>query len=191
MSRSFRFKKANGSYFCDIFKTFHSHLFLLAKQWKFYLVSIAWIPATFHIEIFKKNNTWQNICIRHLHLNVKWNVSFVICVFFSFFFLPCLVYKTPGVTTGRGQNIFNCKYNSPPPSGKVCDVNVKDFKKCTQENNYSYHKSSPCVFIKMNRIYGWMPTFYNRTDNLPDRMPKQLKHRIVNETDPTEVNKNL
>lgn len=105
----------------------------------------------------------------------------------SFLFFFCLVYKTPGVTTGRGQNIFNCKYNSPPPSGKVCDVNVKDFKKCTQENNYSYHKSSPCVFIKMNRIYGWMPTFYNRTEDLPERMPKQLKHRIVNETDPTEV----
>lgn len=129
-------------------------------------------PVTFYIGIFKY--MWQNIeqCVWRL---------FCINLF------PRLVYKTPGVTTGRGQNIFNCKYNSPPPSGKVCDVNVKDFKKCTQENNYSYHKSSPCVFIKMNRIYGWMPTFYNRTEDLPERMPKQLKHRIVNETDPTEV----
>lgn len=98
------------------------------------------------------------------------------------------VYKTPGTTTGRGQNIFNCKYNSPPPPGKVCDVDIREFKKCTQENNYSYHKSSPCVFIKMNRIYGWVPEFINRTDNLPVKMPKQLKQRIVNETDPTEVN---
>lgn len=96
------------------------------------------------------------------------------------------VYKTPGVTTGRGQNIFNCKYNSPPPPGKVCDVNIKDFKKCTQENNYSYHKSSPCVFIKLNRIYGWVPEYINRTVDLPSNMPRQLKQRI-NETDPTEV----
>lgn len=99
------------------------------------------------------------------------------------------VYKTPGVTTGRGQNIFNCKYNQPPPPGKVCDVDIREFKKCTHENNYSYHKSSPCVFIKLNRIYGWVPTFYNRTDDLPRKMPKQLKHRIINETDPMEVRK--
>lgn len=96
------------------------------------------------------------------------------------------IYKTPGVTSGRGQNIFNCKYNQPPPPGKVCDVNIKDFKKCTQENNYSYHKSSPCVFIKLNRIYGWVPQFYNRTNELPAKMPRQLKQKI-NETDPMEV----
>lgn len=97
------------------------------------------------------------------------------------------IYKTPGVTTGRGQNIFNCKYNSPPPPGKVCDVNIKDFKKCTQENNYSYHKSSPCVFIKLNRIYGWVPEYYNNTNYLPNKMPRQLKQKI-NETDPQELN---
>lgn len=116
---------------------------------------------------------WSPMCVR------------VYVIFPSYFFR--IVYKTPGIQTGRGQNIFNCKYNSPPPPGKVCDVNIKDFKKCTQENNYSYHKSSPCVFIKMNRIYGWVPEYYNRTDNLPDKMPKQLKQRIVNETDATEV----
>lgn len=70
----------------------------------------------------------------------------------------------------------------------MCDVNIKDFKKCTQENNYSYHKSSPCVFIKLNRIYGWVPEFYNDTNNLPSKMPRQLKHKIANETDPMEVN---
>lgn len=102
------------------------------------------------------------------------------------FVLIIIVYKTPGVTTGRGQNIFNCKYNSPPPPGKVCDVNIKDFKKCTQENNYSYHKSSPCVFIKLNRIYGWVPQYFNNTNYLPNKMPRQLKQKI-NETDPQEV----
>lgn len=88
------------------------------------------------------------------------------------------VYKTPGLTTGRGQNIFNCKYASPPPPGKVCDVNIKDFDKCTQENNYSYHKNSPCIFLKLNKIYGWIPSYYNDTDNLPRNMPKQLVQKI-------------
>lgn len=104
-----------------------------------------------------------------------------------FSFLHKTVYKTPGTNTpGRGQNIFNCKYNSPPPPGKVCDVNIKDFKRCTQENNYSYHKSSPCVFLKLNKIYGWIPQYYNDTFNLPHNMPRQLIQKI-NATDPMEV----
>ena len=96
------------------------------------------------------------------------------------------VYKTPGLTSGRGQNIFNCKYTSPPPPGKVCDVNIKDFKKCTQENNYSYHKSSPCVFLKLNKIYDWIPDFFNDTQNLPERMPRSLVD-VISKTDPIEV----
>lgn len=97
------------------------------------------------------------------------------------------VYKTPGLNNpGRGQNIFNCKYNQPPPPGKVCDVNIKDFKKCTQENHYSYHKSSPCIFLKLNKVYGWIPEFYNRTDQLPINMPRHLV-QAINATDPMEV----
>lgn len=99
----------------------------------------------------------------------------------------CSVYKTPGLgLPGRGQNIFGCKYNMPPPPGKVCDVNIKEFRKCTQENYYSYHKSSPCIFLKLNKIYGWVPEFYNRTENLPAKMPRQLI-QTINQTDPMEV----
>lgn len=99
---------------------------------------------------------------------------------------PRAVYKTPGLTPGRGQNIFDCKYTMPPPPGQVCDVNIKDFDKCTQENNYSYHKSSPCIFLKLNKIYGWIPAFYNDTGNLPDKMPKSLRH-IIAQTNVQEV----
>lgn len=99
------------------------------------------------------------------------------------------VYKTPGLTSGRGQNIFNCKYTSPPPPGKVCDVNIKDFSHCTQENHYSYHKSSPCIFLKLNKIYGWVPEYYNDTSTLPKEMPQSLVEEIYNtsKTNPTEV----
>lgn len=99
------------------------------------------------------------------------------------------VYKTPGLTSGRGQNIFNCQYSSPPPPGKVCDVNIKSFQKCTQENNYSYHKNSPCIFLKLNKIYGWIPAFYNDTESLPAKMPKQLTEviRATKARNPLEV----
>jgi len=100
------------------------------------------------------------------------------------------VYKTPGLTSGRGQNIFNCQYSSPPPPGKVCDVNIKSFQKCTHENHYSYHKNSPCIFLKLNKIYGWIPAFFNDTENMPAKMPKQLIEviRATKARNPLELN---
>ncbi|XP_055685932.1 sodium/potassium-transporting ATPase subunit beta-2-like isoform X2 [Lutzomyia longipalpis] len=91
------------------------------------------------------------------------------------------VYKTPGLTPGRGQNIYNCDYQRPPPPGQVCDVEIKSWTPCTQENNYNYHKSSPCVFLKLNKIYGWIPEYYNDSHYLPDGMPQQLKDLVREE----------
>lgn len=87
-------------------------------------------------------------------------------------------YKTPGLTPGRGQNIYNCDFNSPPPPGQVCDVDIKAFSPCTQENHYSFHKSSPCIFLKLNKIFDWIPAYYNDTTQLPGNMPKELKEYI-------------
>uniref|UniRef100_U5EXA6 Putative sodium/potassium-transporting atpase subunit beta-2 n=1 Tax=Corethrella appendiculata TaxID=1370023 RepID=U5EXA6_9DIPT len=91
------------------------------------------------------------------------------------------VYKTPGLTPGRGQNIFNCDYQQPPPRGMVCDVDIKNWAPCTQENNYNYHRSAPCIFLKLNKIYGWIPEYFNDSSKLPSKMPTELKDYIKNE----------
>lgn len=88
------------------------------------------------------------------------------------------MYKTPGLTPGRGQNIYNCDYTQPPPPGQVCDVDIKNWAPCTQENNYNYHRSAPCIFLKLNKIYGWVPEYYNRSDELPEKMPRDLKEHV-------------
>lgn len=62
------------------------------------------------------------------------------------------VYRKPGLTPGRGQNIYNCDYNKPPNENQVCDVNVKNWDPCTLENHFNYHKSAPCIFIKLNKV---------------------------------------
>ncbi|TDG44891.1 hypothetical protein AWZ03_008699 [Drosophila navojoa] len=100
------------------------------------------------------------------------------------------VYKVPGLTPGRGQNIYNCDYNQPPPRGQVCDVDIKAWAPCTKENNYSYHKSSPCIFLKLNKIYDWRPDFYNNSQTLPADMPSSLKNHIseLEKTDPIKLN---
>uniref|UniRef100_A0A1A9ZFE8 Sodium/potassium-transporting ATPase subunit beta-2 n=1 Tax=Glossina pallidipes TaxID=7398 RepID=A0A1A9ZFE8_GLOPL len=94
----------------------------------------------------------------------------------------------PGLTPGRGQNIYNCDYNQPPPKGQVCDVDIKAWSPCTKENNYSYHKSSPCVFLKLNKIYDWIPEYYNDSSNLPNEMPLNLK-TYIGEMEKTQMHK--
>ncbi|PSN37797.1 Sodium/potassium-transporting ATPase subunit beta-2, partial [Blattella germanica] len=89
------------------------------------------------------------------------------------------MYRMPGLTPGRGQNIYNCDYDRPPNENQVCDVDVKNWFPCTQENHFNYHKSAPCVFIKLNKIYDWIPDYYNDTNHLPEKMPKQLKDHIL------------
>ena len=88
------------------------------------------------------------------------------------------MYRTPGFISGRGQNIFDCDYTSPPPIGQVCDVDIKIWSPCVQEYNYNFHRSAPCVFLNLNNINGWIPEFYNKSDSLPEKMPMELKDYI-------------
>lgn len=99
------------------------------------------------------------------------------------------VYKKPGLTPGRGQNIYNCDFDKLPGPGQVCDVNVKKFFPCIEENYFMYHQSSPCIFLKLNKIYGWKPEFYTNPNELPDDMPEHLKEeigRLASHSDPKE-----
>lgn len=90
-----------------------------------------------------------------------------------------IAYKTPGSISGRGQNIYNCDYGQEPPRGQVCDVDIKSWTPCTQENHYNYHRSAPCIFLKLNKIFGWIPQFFNDSNSLPGDMPLDLKAHIA------------
>ncbi|XP_047987641.1 sodium/potassium-transporting ATPase subunit beta-2-like [Leguminivora glycinivorella] len=88
------------------------------------------------------------------------------------------VYKQKGQTAGAGQNIFDCDWNRSPLPGKVCDVDIRSgYEPCTEENHFSFHKSSPCIFLKLNKIYGWRPEFYEPHE-LPADMPDDLQQHI-------------
>ncbi|XP_046989972.1 sodium/potassium-transporting ATPase subunit beta-2 [Schistocerca americana] len=89
-------------------------------------------------------------------------------------------YRKPGQSASIGQNIQTCSYDNEPADGKVCEVDVNDFAPCTEANNYNYPKSAPCIFLKLNKIFNWMPVFYNDTD-LPEKMPQDLKVHIREE----------
>ncbi|XP_014281487.1 sodium/potassium-transporting ATPase subunit beta-2 [Halyomorpha halys] len=95
-------------------------------------------------------------------------------------------YRKPGSTPGRGANIQSCDFDIPVAPGKVCGVDVKSWYPCTFENFYSYHYQAPCIFIKLNRVYGWKPEYYNDVEALPDEMPTTLKEFIRGEANKSE-----
>ncbi|XP_058808799.1 sodium/potassium-transporting ATPase subunit beta-2-like [Phymastichus coffea] len=90
-------------------------------------------------------------------------------------------YNKTGVGAHNQENRMICEYGKPPVQGKVCDVLVADWRPCTRSNSYNYHKSAPCIFLKLNKIFGWLPAFYNDTSTLPKNMPNDLKNHIASQ----------
>jgi sodium/potassium-transporting ATPase subunit beta len=87
------------------------------------------------------------------------------------------------------NNQKNCDFDAKPREGQVCKLDFKKFSMCTKENKYGYANASPCIFLKLNRIYGWEPEYYNDTESLPDTMPKSLVDEIksLNQSERNQV----
>ncbi|XP_071445291.1 sodium/potassium-transporting ATPase subunit beta-2-like [Hetaerina americana] len=100
------------------------------------------------------------------------------------------VYKHPEKLPGNGNNVQTCSYDNPPKPGNVCAVEMTDWEPCTSEMGYGYNNSSPCIFIKLNKIFQWVPEYYDDLSNLPAKMPESLKEAInVSVTnDPKTIN---
>lgn len=60
------------------------------------------------------------------------------------------------------------------------------WEECSPDKFFNYHRNAPCIFLKLNRIYGWIPDYYNDPHDLPEDMPQQLKDHIVS-VKPEEV----
>jgi sodium/potassium-transporting ATPase subunit beta len=71
-----------------------------------------------------------------------------------------------------------CDFDSKPSKKQVCRLDVDNFGECGRNHSYGYKNSSPCIFLKLNRIYGWEPEYYNDTKELPEEMPEGLKEHI-------------
>lgn len=80
--------------------------------------------------------------------------------------------------SGTGKNRKFCSYNRTRNPEQVCAVDMDTFGPCSPNNNYGYLNGSPCVFLKLNRIYNWVPEYYDNVNQLPDDMPADLKEHI-------------
>ncbi|XP_967342.1 sodium/potassium-transporting ATPase subunit beta-1 [Tribolium castaneum] len=75
-----------------------------------------------------------------------------------------------------GKNYQQCDYEIAVKEGHVCAVEVDKFGPCTAENNYGFNSTSPCVFLKLNRIFGWVPDYVTQPES---EMPDDLKEIIT------------
>ncbi|XP_075149263.1 nervana 1 [Haematobia irritans] len=80
-------------------------------------------------------------------------------------------------THPNGQKL--CTFKDNITSQDVCAVDIKKFGPCAPSNAYGYNNSRPCVFLKLNKIFNWIPEYYDDPANLPEDMPEQLKTHIT------------
>lgn len=84
----------------------------------------------------------------------------------------------PGKTKKGTASAKTCTYTDYPRQGEVCNFDVTWWGECSKDNKYMFHKSTPCIFLKLNKIYGWIPDYITRREEFPLDMPQQLKDRI-------------
>ncbi|XP_063430835.1 sodium/potassium-transporting ATPase subunit beta-1-like [Mytilus trossulus] len=91
--------------------------------------------------------------------------------------------------TGTQEGAIDCPGDNSPrnPSAhdKACKVDVSTFGDCEPKSGtkYGYNDGSPCMLIKLNKVYGWQPEAYsdklNDTAALPDAIKGLYKDYMV------------
>lgn len=76
------------------------------------------------------------------------------------------------------EGSVNCKTNSPN-RGESCKVDLEAFSPCVARKGFEYISGRPCIFLKLNKIYNWEPEYYQKGDELPEKMPQSLKSHIA------------
>ncbi|XP_065202185.1 sodium/potassium-transporting ATPase subunit beta-1-like isoform X2 [Planococcus citri] len=83
----------------------------------------------------------------------------------------------------------NCTYGTKLKNDEFCRVPLDIFGKCSKIHGYGYAIGKPCVFIKLNRIYRWVPEYYKDKLDTPTNMPQNLQDKM--DLLPEEQRKNV
>lgn len=67
-----------------------------------------------------------------------------------------------------------------------CKFKVSSLGNCASAN-YGFDQGKPCVFLKLNKIYGVENDPYNDVTDLPENMPEELKAHIGKQADKNQV----
>jgi sodium/potassium-transporting ATPase subunit beta len=82
-----------------------------------------------------------------------------------------------------------CDFDKPPRLGEVCKFEIDPrFGDCADNSSFGYNTSAPCVYVKLNKIYGWVPEYYNNSADLHPDMPAELVNHIKGINNTLELN---
>lgn len=57
-----------------------------------------------------------------------------------------------------GSQYVNCQHGKPTSDATaVCSFPLSLLNGCLQRVDYGYYEGGPCVILKLNRIFGWIP----------------------------------
>jgi sodium/potassium-transporting ATPase subunit beta len=84
-----------------------------------------------------------------------------------------------------GHTADTCSESKGPDPGKVCMFKYSSLgENCTSNRQFGFDQGQPCVAIKLNKVFGWVPVPYNGT-NMPESVPEEVQ-RKVREMDPNK-----
>lgn len=74
----------------------------------------------------------------------------------------------------NGSNAILCNDRTVLEKDQICKLDMTEVfptnSPCTSKNSYGYYSGTPCVLLKVNKIYGWKPDLYKK-DELPKDLP--------------------
>jgi len=98
-------------------------------------------------------------------------------------------YKVPGWKGWvERSNAFLKTYEDAQPKAEDAPTfSLSKLGPCNKGKNFGYDQGEPCILLKLNRIYGLVPDWYNTTEGLPADMPESVKTRIESATNKNQV----
>ncbi|XP_066258505.1 sodium/potassium-transporting ATPase subunit beta-2-like [Euwallacea similis] len=81
----------------------------------------------------------------------------------------------------QADKLEECRNFQPPAPGKVCNVKIDQlWHPCIKSAGYNYEsgEGGPCIFLKLNRIFNWVPEYFN-SSTVDDQMSAALRKEIA------------
>ncbi|EEC04629.1 sodium/potassium-transporting ATPase subunit beta [Ixodes scapularis] len=78
---------------------------------------------------------------------------------------------------GDGEHLRNCDFTQQrdPNENKACRFAIENINNnCSASNNFGYEYGQPCILLKLNRIFDWVPEPFEN-NSFPSKLPKYIQ----------------
>lgn len=93
--------------------------------------------------------------------------------------------EKPTISDSKKAEGIICDFGITPGEGQFCKVDASELLTgpCAYDSDYGFKAGTPCILLKLNRIYSWKPEVYENSTDLAaarteDAPPKQLVDHV-------------